>query len=268
MLVLFYTVWCAAGLVPAAAACRMLGNGLAKRYWLLATYLAVHSLRYLVLAALWRHQSLYSEVWEVTMAPVMILECAAIISVFFVLVENYKAFRKIAGVGIALLIVIGTILAWSTRNLGVPFSPGVRESALLWQRYGALILVGLLAGISLLLPRTQYLPLRNSAQRATAILTIDSAQGLATPTLAVLLTGWTSAAPLWTKWLATLLPMVFHLSIGALWLFWMTPASDADPKIVKLSEEEIERHRVEIVQRAHLLIAEVRDAERRLGNSS
>src|SRR5579883_2653635 len=120
MPVVNYTVWCAAGLVTAAAACRMIWNGLAKRYWLLATYLVIHSARYSILAALWHHQHFYSTVYEFSMPVMMALECAAIISVFFVLVENYKAFRKVAIAGISLLIAVGIVVAWSTRHLGVP----------------------------------------------------------------------------------------------------------------------------------------------------
>src|SRR5579872_5456309 len=171
MLVVFYAMWCAAGLITAAAACRMALNGIARRNWLLTTYLAFFSVRYLLLARLWHHQASYRAAYGFTMAPMMALECAAIVSVFFVLVENYKAFGKIAIAGMAFLITVGVIVAWSTRNVGVPSSHGIRETVLLWQRYGSLILVGLLAGIALLLPRTQYLPLRGSAQRAMAIMT-------------------------------------------------------------------------------------------------
>ena len=246
----------------------MVRNGIARRYWLLTTYLALYSLRYLVLAFLWPHQILYRQVYEFTMGPVITLECAAIISVFFVLVENYKAFRKVAIVGMAILVVLGIAVAWSTRNVGAPASHGIRVTVVLWQRYGSLTLVGLLAGIALLLPRTEYLPLRVSAQRAMAIMTVDSAEGLLESSITLILAGWTARAPLWARWTVTLFPFVLRTAIGALWLFWMTPASDADPVVIKLSPEEIERRRLEIVERARLLIAEVRDAERRLGNSS
>ena len=268
MLGLFYTMWCAAGLVMAAAACRMVANGIGRRYWLLAVYLSVYSVRYLCMIPLWPHQLLYRTVYEVTMAPLILLECAAVISVFFVLVENYKRFRKVAITGIAVLVFLGIIIAWSTRNVGVPMLEGIRGILLPWQRYASLTLVGVLAGISLLLPRTQYLPLRGSAQRALAILTVDSTQGLLVASLIMALSSRTAHAPIWMRWFFTFLPMLFRMSVGALWLLWMTPASDADPKVVTLSPEEVERRRMEIVQRAHLLIAEVRDVQRRLGNSS
>jgi hypothetical protein len=268
MLALFYAMWCAAGVFAVAAACRMVKNGIASRYWLLTTYLAAYGLWYLVLASHWQHQSLYSKIYEYTMAPMIVLECAAIVSVFFVLVENYKAFRKIAIAGIAILITAGIIVAWFTRNVGAPVLEGMRGVLLPWERYASLILVGLLSGIALLLPRTRYLPLRGSAQRAIAILTVDSMEGLIVASLRMVLSVQTAHSPLWARWLVTLLPMALRMSICALWLFWMTPASDADPNVVRLSDEEIERRRVEIAERARLLIAEVRDAERRLGNSS
>ena len=268
MLVLFYTMWCVAGLLTAAAACRMVQNGITRRYWLLTTYLVLYSIRYLALAVFWHRQAAYSSVYELTMAPIIALECAAIVSVFFILVENYKAFRRVAIAGMVILVVIGIVAAWFTRHLGTPEGHGIRVTVVLWQRYGSLILVGLLAGIALLLPRTEYLPLRVSAQRAMAILTIDSAEGLLEASLTLILMGWTAHAPLWARWTVTCLPFVFRAGIGLLWLFWMTPASDADPVIVQLSSEEIERRRIEIADRARLLIAEVRDVERRLGDPS
>ena len=69
---------------------------------------------------------------------------------------------------------------------------------------------------------------------------------------------------LWVRWAMTLLPMALRIGTGALWLFWMTPASDADPQLAVLSEEEMARQTREAELSLRLIEAEMRNALRGL----
>jgi len=264
MLAFYYAMWCAGALLKAAAVCRMAKNGIARRYVLLAVFLAACSLRTLVLVFLWQHQAQYRRVYEASMPILNLLECAAVVGVFWVLVENYRNFRKIGIVGLSALAIAGLGAAWVTRHWGLPISVGLREIALLWERQTSLVLVGVLAGIALLLPRSRYLPLRVSAQRAIAILTVEEAEVLLLASIGMIAKGAVTHSALWVRWTYTLFPMALRIGIGALWLFWMTPASDAEPKIVVLSDEDLERHARESKLRLHLIEAEMRNVLRDL----
>jgi hypothetical protein len=94
MLAFYYAMWCAGALLKAAAVCRMAKNGIARRYVLLAVFLAACSLRTLVLVFLWQHQAQYRRVYEASMPILNLLECAAVVGVFWVLVENYRKFSE------------------------------------------------------------------------------------------------------------------------------------------------------------------------------
>lgn len=263
MIGLYYAMWCLGALLEAGAVCRMAWNGMARRYWMLCLYLAAYSVRSLTLLFLWQHQSAYRTVFVATAPVVHLAECAVVIGVFWISVENYKNFRKIGITGLAVLFTVGICFAWATRNVAVPRLVGIRERMLLWQRYDSLVLVGLLVGIALLLPRSRYLPLRVSAQRAIAILTIDAVGALMLVGISMVSTGAVAHAALWVRWSMTLLPMALRIGTGGLWLVWMTPASDADPHPVVLSQREIDQRR-EAAMQLQLLAAELRDALRRM----
>lgn len=242
----------------------MASNGMARRYWVLTMYLAICSAWSLVMLFLWAHQTTYRRVFSAVSPFIMLAECAAVISLFWVLVENYKSFRKIGAIGISGLVGLGVIVAWATRGVGIPLLVGARETMLLWQRYESLVLVGLLAGIYLLLPRSKYLPLRGSAQRAVAVFSIEATEGLLLGGIGVFLNGGLAHAALWIRWAVTLFPLALRMVTGSLWMFWLTPASDADPQVMVMSEEEIARQKRDAAMRMRLLIAELRDSFRHL----
>jgi len=266
MLGLFYATWCIGAVLKGLAVCRMVKNGLARRYWLLSCYLAISTLMSLGMMAAWHHQRLYTKIH--TFAPILMLaESAAVIGVFLVLVENYQHFKKIGIIGISILTLISVVAAWITRNVGASIPIGVRETALLWERYESLVVVGVLAGIALFLPRSRFLPLRVSAQRATALLALEACECLLVAAASMLLTPTVSSASDAVRWTFTLVPFCFRIITGGLWLFWMTPAADADPVIPVLTDEDLERHRRESTRQMELLTAEMREALRHLDQS-
>jgi hypothetical protein len=159
--------------------------------------------------------------------PLMLLaEGFAIVSVFWLLTQNFPRWRRPGTIVLVSLCVLGAAAALAIRKLGVPadWSYGwaqAWEGAILLQRHGMTAMIVVLAGCRLLLALVHNVPVCQVARRASDVLCIDVLLGLVNSIL--------------TLWLGRRYPLVAFegpvlagLVNGLLWAFWL-PAAAAAP---------------------------------------
>jgi hypothetical protein len=222
---IFFATWCAAPVLESAAALRLAKNGVARRFPLVLLYLVFCAARSTLLISVWHTPKIYGKVWDATLPLGLLVQCLAIIQVFWVMVERYPNFRRIGTVGMSVLGLGGVALVAVTSKFGVMPNPSLRDLDLILQRYGCMVLAFALVGIAVLLPKSPSVPIRLSAFRAATILGIDAMLTLILSAVQLAVTPHASSLSLLTRELLTEAPLLAKCVEGALWLFWMTPES-------------------------------------------
>jgi hypothetical protein len=242
MLSLFLAMWCTGIVLKAVAALRMARNGLARRYQVTWTYLFLCVAQSSALFMLRHNSQTYSAVnWHTTWL-LLIAEGLAVTEVFWVVSERVPRFRLFGVFFLGTLTLIAGLAAWWTAFVGVPIAPTGRDlpmfvQRLVWltmlvQRFASVVLVLVLATTRVLLPRSPYLPVRESAIRAANIFVVDTAFGITSAAVALVMgiRNPVSAA----------LPLAAGIVTGALWLLYLTPGSDREPG-APYTPEELDR---------------------------
>lgn len=218
MQIVLILLWGAAAATKLAAALRMSRNGILARYPLVVVLLVVTAIRSLVLLHFFGKPE-YQPIYSHTAALILFLEGLAAVAVFTVLVEHYPRFRTPGTIMLSSLGLAGALLSYLTRWVGVPRDwTGTWYYASLAERHVCTVLVVVLIGARLLLPRVSGIPIRQSAKRATSILTLQVGMWLANSAVTIAL-----GKPTLFAYFA---PLVSGFVTSLLWLLWMTPASD------------------------------------------
>jgi hypothetical protein len=225
MLTAFYVLWCAGPVLDLAAACRMARNGLIQQYRLVVFYLLISVLRSALLVASWRHQESYHRLFDSTLPVALMAQALAILATFWVVVENYPKFRGIGAVALAVLIAFGIAITWATRNIGMAQSYSRREGVLLMERHSLLIMVSLVIGVAVLLPKFSEIPIRKSATRVATILGLDAGCYFIIAAIGLATTAYVARLQVNPRFVITFIPFIVRIGIGLLWLLWPTPQS-------------------------------------------
>jgi hypothetical protein len=209
-------------------------NTIARTYPAMAAFAAASGIRSIVLFLLGTRSPVYSMIYSYSTVPMLALEVISIANVFSVMTESFPRTRKAGILTMAGVFGGSAALAWFLRSYGVPLHwTGAVEFSFTLQRNVSFVLVVILAMARWFLPGRQAL--RRSALRAADIFTIHllltfigSVYGMATGAHNAVVSYWVAISA--------------GLSLGVLWLLWLTPKSDAYERPL-VSDEEWERYR-------------------------
>ena len=232
--IVIYVLAYAAVAVRCAAAYRLWHNRMVQRFPTVWAYLVVSAIRDLMLMYWFRHHPhRYSILYSQTVAVEVLVQAFAVVGVFFAVAEHYPRFRIPGSVLLAALALAGTAATLLTHSFAVPARQGwepVWAAAVLSERYAWTVMVVMLAGSRLLIPKVRGIPVRRSARRASDILTFQCIGSIS----CVVLAG-SGRVTMWNFYL----PLLFSLASAALWLLWLTPASDRCEEPAPLSDEQL-----------------------------
>jgi hypothetical protein len=213
-------VWYAATLAKAFAAYRLWKNGLISRLPMLWGLLVALTAQGIALITVHRNLTRATLVYSWTSWIILLLEGLTVVWIFRAVTEKYPRFEGPGAILLTSLAIIGACACWMVGFLAPP--PGwskTWEIAVFVQRDVGLIMIAMLAGSRLLLPRVSGIPIRPSARRASDILTLYVLTAFAGSLFTIATAGHYPFA-------ATLIPVVNGAAFGILCAVWLTPASD------------------------------------------
>jgi hypothetical protein len=217
-------LWCAGAFARAFAALRLWHNGLLYRLptlWALLMVLAGQSVIGLCLTG---EPVLYSRFYAVTAWCIMLMEGIAPVGVFWALVEHYPRFRGPGTFLLTLLAAAGATACWAAGYGSVPAGwVGQWHIAVVAQRAVASIMLVVLLGTRIFLPRIKAIPIRPSVQRAADILTLHMG-------IALGIAAFTVATGLRYPGVTNLATVVNGLVFGILCAACLTRESDICPE--------------------------------------
>ena len=214
------TVWSAGTLAKAVAAFLMWRNGLISRVPALWALLIALSVQMVALAAVHRDPARYAQVYAWSSWMILLLEGFSVVGVFRAVTESYPRFALPGTILLTALAIIGACACWMVGFLAPPAGwSKTWEIAVFVQRDVALVMIAMLAGSRLLLPRFSGIPIRKSARRASDILTIFVVTAFAGSTFTI---GTAVEYP----FLVSLIPMINGAALGILCAVFLTRASD------------------------------------------
>jgi len=157
---------------------------LVTRFATVFVYLVVCTARSCILLALKNDRRHYLQVQAYTLPLMLLLQGLAVAGVFWAVAEQYPRFRRTGSVILACLAGIGASAAWLTHFVAVPTGWSAPwQLAWLLERNSLLVMIVVLAGTRILLPRIPGIPIRPSAKRMADILTATVALELAASAL-------------------------------------------------------------------------------------
>jgi hypothetical protein len=219
-----FAIWYAGIAIKAFAVYRIAKKGLFTRLPLLWAYIAVSVARSIVLAAVRADAKRYADISADTLPMMLLSETFAVVSIFWLLTENFPRWRKPGTISLLTMGAMGAVVALVSRRWGVPDSwtygwAGAWEMASLLQRHALTVMGLVLVGTRVLLAIARMIPVSPLARRAADALGIDVLLGLAG--IAVTMTAgkqYPLAAYAW--------PTLSGVVNGLLWAFWLPAASD------------------------------------------
>jgi hypothetical protein len=222
---LIITLWCLGIAAKALAAYRIIRKGLFERIPILWTFIVISVARSTALLCFVRSPRRYADIAADSMPMMLLSEAFAIVSVFWLLTENFPKWRRPGTISLTVLAVLGTSAAVLLRSAAMPKDWGYGwaeawQVAVVIQRDGMLVMAVVLVGTRVLLTIVRMIPVRPSARRAADVLSIDVALGL-TGSIVIIWLG--RGIPL----LAYAWPTISGLANGLLLAFWLPAASDA-----------------------------------------
>lgn len=224
------SVWYAAIAMRVVGAARM--N--VRRFPFPFAYLALTSVKSIILARLWFRFDAYRQVYSFSVPIILLAESLAILGAFRAVTEKYPKFRTPGSIFLGVLALLGGSAAYLTRFVAVsPGWDGVWQSAALFQRSVLTGMIVTLIMVRALLPRLHGIPIRPSADRVATLMAMEVAVELAATTFAIA-TGHVY------KVVDALIPVCGSLASGSLWAFWLPRASDECPDYVPLPDDVYE----------------------------
>jgi hypothetical protein len=220
------SLWFLVTMAKGFAAHRIWRNGLLPRLptlWLLLIASAIQGVALMVfLNAPPRYALIYS--WSSWM--ILLLEGLTVVWVFRAVTEKYPRFGHPGTVLLTGFAIIGACACWMVGFLAPP--PGwtkAWEIAVFVQRDASLVMIAMLAGSRILLPRVSGIPIRKSAQRASDILTLYVLAAFAG-------SAFTVATGARYPFFVSLIPIVNGGVFAVLCAVFLTPASDVCPDVL------------------------------------
>jgi hypothetical protein len=222
---LIITLWCLGIAAKSLAAYRIVRKGIFERVPILWAFIVISVARSTALLCFVHDPRRYAEIAADSMPMMLLSEAFAIVSVFWLLTENFPKWRKPGTISLAVLAILGASAAVLLRSAALPKDWGYGwadawQAAIVIQRDVMLGLAVVLVGMRLLLTIVRMIPVRPSARRAADVLGIDVALGLMGSVI--------------TIWLGRRIPIVAYawptlagVANGLLWAFWLPAASDA-----------------------------------------
>jgi hypothetical protein len=213
-------VWYAGILAKAVAAFLIWRNGLTSRVPALWALLIALGAQAIALVAFHRDPARYALVYAWSSWIILLLEGFSVVGVFRSVTESYPRFGKPGTVLLSALAIIGACACWMVGFLAPP--PGwskTWEIAVFVQRDVALVMIVMLAGSRLLMPRISGVSIRKSARLASDILTVYVI-------VAFVGSAFTIDTPGGYPFLQSLIPMLNGLALGVLCAVFLTRDSD------------------------------------------
>jgi len=113
----------------------------------------------------------YATVYSISVPVMLVLQYLCGIEIFERLTGNYPRFGHVGKLFLAAFALLGVSATSVTQHIGVPATwVGVREAAILLERYGLEALFVGLVLMAIFIPRVQSLPVPDNARRAAMIL--------------------------------------------------------------------------------------------------
>lgn len=219
-------IWYAAVLAKAFAAYRFVRTGLIARFPVIWAYLVVTATRSTILIFLQHQRTRYVEVSSITAPLILLLEAFCVMEVFHRITEEYPNFGKPGAVFLGSLAGIGVSAASLTRFAWVPHNwSGTWQVMMLAERYASLVMIIVLIGARIVVPRVSAVPIRRSADRAAGILALQEIFALLGATVTIA----TAAQP---GFLVFFIPVFGCLVTSLFWATALTPGSDVLPEPV------------------------------------
>jgi hypothetical protein len=221
---LIICLWAAGIAAKAFAAFRLWRIGLAERFPTLFALLIVLAVQSGVALGISGDKAHYAQAYALIAWVSVLMEGFAVTGVFWVVAEFYPRFRIPGTILLAGLAIIGTAICWVAGYIAEP--PGWYSSwriAILGQRAISAVMLFVLVGTRLLLPRVQGIPIRPSARRAADILTLHVGLTLLGAIISV-------ATLLSDPGLISIIAVTNGLALGLFCAVALTPESDLCPQ--------------------------------------
>ncbi len=211
---------CAAGMAAkAAGAYRIWRDGLVSRLpalWILLLALCAQDV---ALMALDHDPRRAAEVFAWSSSIMLALEGLSVVWIFFAMTEKYRSFNWPRTILLSALALIGASVCWMAGFWAPPADRGGLQFALFAERNAGLVMLVMLAGTRVLLPRVKGIPIRRSARRASDILSLYVLTAFLWSTLAI-------ATAAGYSFLQSLVPILNGATLGLLCAVCLTRESD------------------------------------------
>jgi hypothetical protein len=233
---LIICLWAGGIAAKAFAAFRLWRIGLAGRFPMLVALLVVLAAQSGIALSISHDKAHYAQVWVLIAWVSVLVEGFAVTGVFWVVAEFYPRFRIPGTILLGGLAVIGTAICWAAGYIAEP--PGWYTSwrlAILGQRVISAVMLFVLVGTRLLLPRVQGIPIRLSARRASDILTFHVGLTLLGTMIGV-------STQLRYPALVSMLIVTNGMALGLLCAWGLTTESDVCPQSLRRKVNLVELH--------------------------
>jgi len=171
VITLLFVGWYAEIAFKAIAAYRLYHTRLLREYPVLFIFLLMSVVKSSVLVQLRHAPEAYATLYSVSVPMMLILQFLCGIELFQRLTSNYPNFARAGKIFLTFFAIMGVTASTATRHIGVPATwYGMREAAVLLDRYALLALFVGLVLMALFVPLVQSLPIPRNARRAAMIM--------------------------------------------------------------------------------------------------
>lgn len=234
-------LWYAAMGLKAFAVYRLVSTGLIRTYWAFGLFIAFTTARSAILSRIDYRQ--YATFSFATVPLALLTEAVAIWATFWVLTEQFPAWRRVGHIFLAALVCMGLGVALAVRLVAAPVGwEGAWETGMSIQQYSTVAMAVVLFGVRALAGFGNHIPIRQSAIRVADVLLLDVLFGVVTASVTM---AYGKQAP----FVASLLPMVTGIANGLLWSLWLPSASNESREFARPSSAE----RADFVAHSNLL---------------
>lgn len=171
VITLLFVLWYAEIALKALAAYRLYHTRLLLEFPFLFIFLIVSATKSTLLAQARYTPETYAALYSISVPVMLVLQYLCAIELFNRLTTHYPQFQRVGKIFLVSFVILGVTASVGTRNIGVPASwSGMREAAILLDRYGLVALFVGLTFMAIVVPRVQSLPVPHNARQATPIL--------------------------------------------------------------------------------------------------
>ena len=214
---LIFTLWSAGFAAKVIAPFILWRRGLASRFAALTGLFVILAAQSLVAAIFSSNMAAYTRVFALIAWTWVFFEGIAITSAYWMLTEHYPRYRKAGSVLLGILSLTGAALCFAFGYVTPPPAwRGLWHSAVWAQQGIGLVMVVVLIGARIFVPRVRSIPVATSARRVADILTLHVTLAM---TSAMLVVAGSNAA-------ASLIAVSNGLLLGVLCIAFLTRESD------------------------------------------